>query len=218
MKHLKLLLVLLVAVFSCDNNDDEQTNPVTPTDGFTHNNVFYPTPNAYFEIDEDDDNADVGNDGFPDDYAFFFSNGRMFDNAANVNGVTNDYLLSLNTSNWVFLNIEVGDNPSLANAGPQPGNTYIVSSINDSVIIENGQIDVLNPAYFNNNIEFGIGNETIGVFNFPGLVGPTVTFNAINIDNVNPENSTVDVDYTFMNVDGEIITGHYEGTFGIILD
>lgn len=218
MKSIKLLLVVLITVFSCDNNDDEQTDPVTPTDGFTHNNVFYPTPNAYFEIDEDDDDPNIGGDGFPDDYAFFFSNGRMFDNTANVNGVTNDYLFSINTTNWVYLNVEVVDNPSLANAGPQPGNTYIVSSVNDSVIIENGQIDALNPAYFNNNIEFGIGNETNGVFNFPGTQVPTVTINAINIDNANPENSTVDINYMFMNTDGEVITGHYEGTFGIILD
>ncbi|MDX1272743.1 hypothetical protein [Bizionia paragorgiae] len=218
MKHIKLLLVVLITVFSCDNNDDEQTNPVTPTDGFTHNNVFYPTPNAYFEIDEDDDDPNIGGDGFPDNYSFFFSNGRMFDNEIHVNGVNDDYLFSLNTTNWVFLNVEVEDNPSLSNAGPLPGNTYIVSSIHDSVIIEDGQIEPLNPVYINNNTEFGIGSENTGIFNFPGTQGPTVTINAINIDNANQENSTVDIDYTFMNGDGEVITGHYEGTFGIILD
>jgi len=218
MRHIKLILVLLITVFSCDNNDDEQTDPVVPTDGFTHNSIFYPTPNAYFEIDEDDDDANIGGDGFPDNYSFFFSNGRMFDNEIYVNGVNDDYLFSLNTTNWVFLNVEVEDNPSLANGGPLPGNTYIVSSIHDSVIIENGLIEPLNPIYINNNTEFGVGSENAGVFNFPGVVGPTITINALNMDNVNPAESTVDVDYTFMNGDGEIITGHYEGTFGIILD
>lgn len=218
MKHIKLILVLLITVFSCDNNDDEQTDTVTPTDGFTHNSIFYPTPNAYYEIDEDDDDPNIGGDGFPDNYSFFFSNGRMFDNEIYVNGVNDDYLFSLNTTNWVFLNVEVEDNPSLANAGPLPGNTYIVSSIHDSVIIEDGLIEPLNPVYINNNTEFGVGSENTGIFNFPGAVGPTITINALNMDNTNPAESTVDVDYTFMNGDGEIITGHYEGTFGIILD
>ena len=217
-KHIKLILVLLITVFSCDNNDDEQTDTVTPTDGFTHNSIFYPTPNAYYEIDEDDDDPNIGGDGFPDNYSFFFSNGRMFDNEIYVNGVNDDYLFSLNTTNWVFLNVEVEDNPSLANAGPLPGNTYIVSSIHDSVIIEDGLIEPLNPVYINNNTEFGVGSENTGIFNFPGAVGPTITINALNMDNTNPAESTVDVDYTFMNGDGEIITGHYEGTFGIILD
>ncbi|TYB77313.1 hypothetical protein ES677_01115 [Bizionia gelidisalsuginis] len=220
MKNINIILVLIsLFAFSCDNNDDEQTDPVVPTDGFTHNNIFFETPNAYFEIDEEDDDPNIGGDGFPDNYSFFFSNGRMFDNdLANVNGVNDDYLFSLNTTSWVFLNVEVQDNPSLANAGPLPNNTYVVSSIHDSVIIENGQIDALSPIYINNNTEFGIGSENVGIFNFPGPVGPSITFNAITIDNANPTESTVDVDYTFMNEDGEIITGHYEGTFGIILD
>ncbi|WP_397363108.1 hypothetical protein [Olleya sp. R77988] len=216
MKTIKTLLVLLIiTAFSCDNNDDAQTDPVTPTDGFTHNSVFYETANAYFEIDEDDDSP---SDGFPDNYSFFFSNGRMFDNDANVNGSSGDFLFSLNTTNWVFLNIEVSDNPSLANTGPSAGNTYVVSSINDTVIIENGQIDALTPSYFNNSIEFGTGNENVGIVNTPGTQGSSITINAINLDANNPAASTIDVDYTMMNQNGEIITGHYEGTFGVILD
>jgi hypothetical protein len=117
----------------------------------------------------------------------------------------------------VFLNIEVSDNPSLTNTAPSAGNTYIVSS-NDSVIIENGQIDSLNPSYFNGGFEFGTGNENVGVINTPGTQGPSVTINAINVDANNPSASTINVDYTFFNQIGEIITGHYEGTFGVILD
>jgi len=219
MKSIKtLLIVFTIAIFSCDNNDDAQTDLVNPTDGFTHNTVFYETPNAYFEIDEDDDGPNVGGDGYPDNYSFFFSNGRMFDNDTNINGSSGDYLFSLNTTNWVFLNVEVQYNPSLANSGPTAGNTYIVSSINDTVIIENGLIDALNPAYFNGGFEFGTGNENVGVYNWPGAVGPTITINAINLDANNPTASTIDVDYTLMNQNGEVITGHYEGTFGVILD
>ncbi|NRD21382.1 hypothetical protein HNV08_15100 [Winogradskyella eckloniae] len=220
MKTIKSLLVLLIlTIVSCDNNDDAQTDPGNPSDGFTHNGVFYETPNAYFEIDEDDDDPLIGGEGFPDNYSFFFSNGRMFDNDPNnVNGLNDDYLFSLNTTNWVFLNVEVQDNPSLANSGPLAGITYVVSSVNDSVIIEDGQITGLNPMFINSGVEFGTGSETIGVFNWPGAVGPTITINAINLDSNNPANSTIDVDYTFMNTAGETITGHYEGTFGVILD
>lgn len=221
MKSIKFLfaVLLVITMFNCDNNDDAQTDPVTPTDGFTHNNVFYNTPNAYFEIDEDDDDPNIGGDGYPDNYSFFFSNGRMFDNdPANVNGLNDDFLFSLNTTNWVFLNVEVVDNPSLSNAGPSAGNTYVVSSINDSVIIENGQINGLNPAYFINGVEYGTGDENVGVFNTPGTQGPSITINTIDIDANNPSASTIDVDYTFMNQNGEVITGHYEGTFGVILD
>ncbi|OBX20135.1 MULTISPECIES: hypothetical protein [Bizionia] len=215
MKNLKTLLVLLIfTVFSCDNNDDLQTDPITPTEGFTHNNVFYPTPNAYFEIDD----GDVDNNGMPDSYSFFFSNGRMFDNDANVNSSSGDYLFSLNTTNWVYLNVQVSDNPSLDAAGPLPGNTYVVSSITDTVIIENAQIDALSPVYITSNVEFGMGNENVGVFNFPGTQGPSITINAINIDNNNPTESTVNADYVFLNQNGETIVGHYEGTFGVILD
>ena len=47
---------------------------------------------------------------------------------------------------------------------------------------------------------------------------PTVTINAINIDNNSPANRTVDIDYTFLDTDGISITGHYEGILVIILD
>lgn len=206
------LLVVVLIVLSCDNNDDNSTTP--SIDGFTYNNVFYETPNAYIEADEEDNN----NDGFPDNYTFFFTDGRMFDNDANVNGSSGDYLFSLNTTKLAFLKILVSDNPSLATSQPAAGNTYIVSSIEDTVIIHDGQIDPLTPSYLNNNIEFGIGNENVGTFHLPGAVVPTITINAMNLDFANPQNSTLDIDYSFMNTDGEVITGHYEGTFGVILD
>lgn len=214
MKKYFILLVTTLTLFSCDNNDDAQTNPTNPTDGFTYNNTFYDTPNAYIEVDQEDDN----NDTFPDNYTFFFTDGRMFDNDANVNSSSGDFLFSVNTTKLAFLHILVSDNPSLANAQLSAGNTYIVSSIKDTVIIHDGQIDPLANPYFNNGIEFGIGNENIGTFHFPGTVVPTITINAMNLDSANQQNSTLDVDYSFMNTNGEIITGHYEGTFGVILD
>lgn len=205
-----LLVVLLIV--SCDNNDDGSIAPLT--DGFTYNNTFYETQNVYIEIDEEDHN----NDGFPDNYTFFFTDGRMFDNDANVNGSSGDFLFSLNTTRLVFLHMLVSDNPSLSTAFPSAGNTYIVSSTENTVVIHDGQIDPLTPPYLNNQIEFGVGNENIGTFHLPGAVGPTITINAMSLDFSNPENSTLDVDYTLMNTNGEIISGHYEGTFGVILD
>ena len=62
--------------------------------------------------------------------------------------------------------------------------------------------------------------ETVGVWYYVGTVGPMVTINAINIDTNTPENSTVDLDYTFptTSLNSTVITGHYEGTLGVILD
>lgn len=215
MKNLKLLALLLaILITACDNNDDAVTPTITPTDGFTYNNTFYETANAYINIDEDDDN----NDGRPDNYTFFFTDGRIYDNDNNANGSSAEYLYSLNTTKLAFLNILTSDNPSLANAGLLPNTTYIVSSIEDTVIIHDGQIEPLVPPFTSSNIGFGEGNENVGTFHLPGPVVPTITFNALNIDNNNPANSTIDADYTLRNTNGEIITGHYTGTFGIILD
>lgn len=207
----KIIILIVVSVFllSCDNNDDVASS----TDGFTYNSVFYETPNIYFEIDEDDDSPA---DGYPDSYTFFFTNGRMFDNDANVNGTITDYLYSTNTTRLVFLNVEVSDNPSLAQSLPSAGNTYVVSSINDSVIIHNGQINSVN--YSQNGFTFGVGDENIGVFHFPGPIAPTITINNFTYDNANPSNSTIDVSYMFQNENGEFINGDYQGTLGIILD
>lgn len=205
-----ILLLTIITLISCDNNDDTSTTP--QTDGFTYNNTFYETPNAYFQIDDD-------NGGQPLRYAFFFTNGRIFDNDANVGGTTNDYLFSTNTTEMVFLKVLVSDNPSLANGNlPTAGNTYIVSSVENSVIAHGFQTNSLNSSYFNNGIEFGIADENTGTYHFSGIQGPTITINAINLNSSNPANSTINADYRFMNVNGEVITGHYKGTFGIILD
>lgn len=213
-KYLIILLVLNIAFISCDENDDAQTDPVNPTDGFVHNTVFYETANAYFQIDEEDDD----NDNLPDNYTLFFTNGRLFDNdPAAVNGLTDDLLLSINTTSFVFLQIEVSDNPSLTTGPLQAGNTYVVSS-NNSVIIENGQVNPIQPPFFTGGFEFGLGDENVGVFNFPGVQGPSITIDAINLDIANPSNSTIDATYIFMNQLGEVITGNYSGTFGVFFD
>lgn len=212
MKTLKLLIaVTIITLTSCtqDNNDDTSTAP--QTDGFTHNNTFYETPNAYFQID--DDNNPRKN------YAFFFTDGRIFDNDANVSNSTGDYLFSTNTTKMVFLKILVSDNPSLANNTlPSAGNTYRASSVRKSVIAHGFQVNSLNPVYTNNGIEFGVADENTGTYHLPGVQGPTITINAINIDSNNIANSTINADYRFMNTNGVVITGHYEGTFGVILD
>lgn len=211
MKRSALLSIFSIVffAFSCDSNDDTSNSPVL--DGFTHNNVFYETPNAYIEIDEDDNNT------FPDNYTIFFTDGRMYDNDLNVNGSSGDYLFSLNTTKLVFLQIEASDNPSLNGLGLQPNTSYVVSN-QDSVIIYNAQIDALNPSFFINNVEFGVGNENAGVINTPNNASSTITFTEINIDTNNLLNSTIEADYIFVNQVGESITGTYKGTFGLILD
>jgi len=106
----------------------------------------------------------------------------------------------------------------LNNSIPTAGNTYTASSTDDTVIIHDGMIISLLPPFISDSLEFGMGSETAGTFHTPGIVGPTLTINQLNIDVNMPENSNIDVDYTFMNQNGEIITGHYVGSFGAILD
>ena len=229
MKIIKSLLILLaVTMFSCDSNDDEVTpdpvDPSTTLDGFTHheNNttpVFYPTSNAYIEIDEDNDDAYPL---APDYYGFFFLNGRLYDNNTDINGTSDEVLLSVNTTQFVVLSIDVAVNPSLQSGiPPTAGNTYIASS-NDSNVVTDLQVDSSSPQTFINidgtNVEFGEGNETNSTIYSPATLGHSVTINAINIDTVNPTNSTIDVDYTFVNTSGELISGHYEGTLGVFED
>ncbi len=210
-----ILVLIALNISSCDNNDD--TTASTSNDGFAFNNTFYETVNAYYEIDTDDDNPTIGNDGFPDNYTFFLTDGRMFDNDTQVNTSDGEYLFSMNTTRLAFLHIRVEDNPSLANSAPTPGNTYNVVN-SDSVIIHDAQINSLTTPYFNNGIEFGEADENIGTYHTPGVAACTLTVNAMNIDTTNLANSTIDIDYTFMDQNGALITGHYEGTLGIILD
>lgn len=227
MKTIKLLLVVLgITAFSCDNNDDAQTDPVTPTDGFTHNNVFTPTANAYFEIDEDDDSP---NDGFPDEYNFFFLDGRMADgDDPGAPATANEYVFSLNTSNFVFFNLNVQDNPSLANSAPVAGGTYVGDLYNvttnatpDTVIVEGytGSMIPFSTPYIINGVEYGNpSGDDYSNAQGANNATPTLTVNAINIDSVNPSQSTIDVDYVYVNLLGETFTGHYEGTLGVFQD
>lgn len=213
-----LILFFTIVFINCDNNDDLQNTPQSSTDGFTYNNTFYETANTYIDIDEDDDDPIIGSNGFPDSYTFFFTDGRMFDNDANVNNSRGDYLYSINTTTLVLLKVLANDNSTLVSSFPIVGSTYVVSSVEDSVIIHDGQIDALVPPYFNNSLEFGMGNENTGTFHLPGIIGPTITINAIDLDPTNPNASTIELTYTFRNENGELLAGHYEGTFGVILD
>ena len=208
-----LLLITALNFSSCDNNDDTGS---PSTDGFTYNNTFYETANAYYEIDVDDDSPNVGGDGFPDEYIFFITDGRMYDNDTTPPGDA-EYLFSTNTTKLAFLQIRVLDNPSLASSAPIAGGTYNIAN-SDSVIIHNGQINSLSTPFLNNGIEFGEPDENIGTYHTPGTGACTLTVNAINIDNTTPTNSTIDIDYSFMDQNGDIITGHYQGTLGVILD
>lgn len=223
MKILKTFLLLLtILLVSCDNNDDQQATPATPTDGFTHNNTFYATENAYITTDQQDAN----NDGYPDYYNFFFSNGRVTDTYGD-NGIGWAYAYSDNTTQLVKLKILVASNTSLATGTIAVGNTYIASSIltagfnagfsSDSFVSYNLQTSGANFGV-ENGFSFYHIPEVTGVWNYAGTVGPSITINAINIDSNTPENSTINVTYTFMNTNGDIITGEYQGTLGLILD
>lgn len=206
------LIALVFILLSCDSNDDI-VNDISNPDGFTYGQSLFETPNAYIEVDEEDDN----NDGFPDNYSFFFTNGRMYDNDNKENGSAGDFLFSVNTTEWVFLNVLSAQNPSLTSGSPVAGNTYFVNK-NNSVILHDGQINSLIPPFLNSGFEFGMGDENIGTFHTSGITGPSITINQLDIDVFVPENSYLDAEYTFINQNGETITGHYKGSLGIILD
>ncbi|WP_299107813.1 hypothetical protein [uncultured Winogradskyella sp.] len=222
MKKLKLLIIVSILTFTnCDNNDDAVTT--VSTDGFTINATFYDTENAYITIDQIDSN----NDGLPDYYNFFFTDGRMTDTFGDV-GVGHAYAYSLNTTSKLVKLKVLADtsNPSLTTSAIAAGQTYVASSIltngfssgfsTDSFIGYNLQV---NAAFgTDNGIDYSHISENLGTWYYPGTMGPTVTINAINIDYSAPTNSTIDIDYTFLATDGTLISGHYEGTLGIILD
>jgi len=123
-------------------------------------------------------------------------------------------------------------NPNLTNT-LTAGETYVASSILTTSL--NG-FGVTNSGFSNDSFVsydlqpggsiFGTENgfdfqhipEVVGVWHYVGTVGPSITINAINIDNNTPTNSTINVDYTFLDTNGDTISGHYEGTLGIILD
>jgi len=212
-----LLLTVALSSVSCDNNDDIQSSP---QDGFTVNSTFYATPNVYITIDQ----SDINVDGQPDYYNFFFTDGRITDTFGD-SGVGYMYAYSTNTTKLVKLKIIDGSsNPNLVN-GPTSGQTYVASSI------YTGSTGFSKDSFVSHDLQqgstiFGSENgfsftqipEAIGFWYYPGTTAPTITINAINIDSTTPSNSTIDVDYTFLDTNGITITGHYEGLLGIILD
>lgn len=229
LKTTLLLFLILITFLSCDNNDDTQTTPLTPQDGFTIGGTFYETPNAYIAIDQ----FDRDNNGKADYYTFFFTDGRMTDTYGDQ-GLGYAHNFSTNITKLVKLQVfEGASNPNLTNT-LTVGDTYVASSILTTSI--NG-FGVTNSGYskdsfiaydlqagtpiFGNENGFDFTSnppEVVGVWHYVGTTGPTITINAINIDTNTPSNSTIDVDYTFLDTNGNTITGHYEGTIGIILD
>ena len=216
-----LISILLTTAISCDNNDDTQNTPSTPNDGFTINNTFYETPNAYITIDQ----LDNDNDNHPDYYNFFFTDGRITDTYGDV-GIGYAYAYSTNTTNLVKLQVFESDNPSLTSGVLTAGNTYLASTTlysssdgfsKDSFASYNLQTG--NTIFgTENGFDFAGLPEVIGIWHYPNNTNPSLTINAINIDSITPANSTINVDYSFIDTSGVTITGHYEGTLGVILD
>jgi len=196
-----VILALFLTLSSCDQNDDV----ASPTDGFTNNGTFYETTNCYIEFDEDLPSTE---------FNLFFLNGRMFDNVNHsASGSTNDYLFTLNTTNFVFYNIRDVENPSIlvpSYPNIQTGVTYTGGN-SDTVIIANGQITDLN--YSVSGYAWGEGVDGVGLVG----QGGTIVINSYNYDPVT-QTGTINVDYQSLNNIGQVITGHYEGTLGVILD
>ncbi len=204
------LSIMLLGLYACEKNDDEQTNPNNPTDGFTINGIFYDTPNCYIEFD--DDNS-------PNEFNLFFLNGRMYDNQTNVNNSSGDYLFSTNMTNFVFYNIRALENPDIVipqYPNIQTGKQY-AGGASDSVIVHDGQVVSLSPPFTSNGFEFGMPDPDVGTIHYPGASGPFITINDYTYDS-NTQTGSIDVDYQFTDMNGVNITGHYEGTLGVILD
>lgn len=203
-----LVITLILNLISCDQNDDTPS----PTNKFTSAGLDFETPNCYIEFDEfNDNNAN---------FNLFFLDGKMYDNDANVNGSSGDYLFSTNTTNFVFYNITAFDNPSIEipqYPNIQTGISYIGSD-NDSVIIHDFTIDALTPNFNLNGINFGMPDETTGVIHQP-MSGntKTITINSFNFD-FTSQTGDINVDYQFLDINGNTITGHYEGSLGVFLD
>ncbi len=195
-------------IVSCDKNDDIST----ATNSFESNNISYDTPNCYIEFDEFTDNNASFN--------LFLLNGRMFDNDANVNGSSGDYLFSLNTSNFVFYNIRAIENPSIETPqypNIQTGINYIGSD-NDSVIIHGFSVNPLSPNFDSNGVNYGMPNEGSGVVHEPSPGSTnTITINTYSVD-LMAKTGQIDLDYQFLDALENTITGHYEGSFGVFQD
>jgi hypothetical protein len=224
-----IIFIMILSQISCDNNDDTQNTPSNPSDGFTISNTLHETPNAYIAIDQ----YDRDSNGKADYYTFFFTDGRITDTYGDQ-GLGYAYNYSTNITNLVKLQVfEGASNPNLTNT-ITAGDTYVASSTLTNSL--NG-FGVTNAGYSKDSFisynlqagtpTFGTENgfdftsnppETVGTWHYAGTTPPTITINAINIDSNTPSNSTIDVDYTFIDTFGVTITGHYQGTLGIILD
>lgn len=198
--YITIILILSLSLFSC--NEDDNTE-VLPNNGFTVGTTFYETPMCYIEFDEDDQT----------EFNLFFLNGRMYDNDTNVNGSSGDYLFTLNTTNFVFYNIRDVENPSITNPYPniQTGITY-TGGASDTVILTNGQINDLTPSFSNNGFTFGEGAGGT-----TQAQGGTIVINSYSFDS-STQTGSINVDYQSLGVAGNVISGHYEGSVGVIFD
>jgi len=201
------IIFLTIIIFSCDQNDDVST----PVNQFTVSGTSYDTPNCYIEYDID------GNDQFN----LFFTDGRMYVNEPHVNGSSNEYLFSIDTSNLVFFNIKEADNPSITI--PQypnivPGTSYIGSD-SDTVIMHSFSMNSLTPIFNYNGFEFGEPDSIGGGVAHQPMPGntKTITINSFNFDTTT-QTGNINVDYQFLDSLGNSIIGHYEGSLGVIFD
>lgn len=205
-----VLILILLSVISCDQNDDD--TQTAPSNKFTSANIDFETPNCYIEFDEfSDNNAN---------FNLFFLDGRMYDNDANENGSSGDYLFSLNTTNFVFYNITAFDNPSIEipqYPNIQTGIAYIGSD-SDSVIAHDFIVEQLSPNFNSNGFDFGMADEDTGIVHqpMPGNT-KTITINSYSFDTTT-QTGQINVDYQFLDTGGNLITGHYEGTLGVFFD
>lgn len=193
-----LLIIIAFNLIACDQNNDI----VTPTNGFTVGSTFYETPNCYIEFDEDNQS----------EFNLFFLNGRMHDNTTYPNGVTNDYLFTLNTTNFVFYNIRDIENPSIITPSYpniQTGITYVGGN-SDTVILSDG---IINDLGFTSS-GFNFGQATGGTQH---TAGGTIVINSYNY-NPTTQTGSINVDYQGLGPAGNVISGHYEGNLGVILD
>jgi len=206
---LKTTLILFILLqISCDQNDDVPT----PVNKFTVAGIDYETPNCYIEFDTDNP---------PSQFNLFFSNGRMFDNDARINGSSGEYLFSTNTSNFVFYNITEADNPSITTPSYLNivlGTPYIASD-GDSVIMHDFSVNSLTPNFNSNGFDFGEPDSMGGGVLHQQMPGNTTTITINNYNfNASTQTGTIDVDYQFLDALGNTITGHYDGTLGVIFD
>jgi len=209
-------LVFSLLITSCDNNDDTQSDPSNPTDGYSLNGNFYETPNAYITIDQ----TDANNDNFPDYYGFYFLDGRMTDHYGDL-GIGNAYAFSTNTTRLARFRLDNSQNPSLNSGTLTAGQTYIsLTGANRSTVVGYNLQTATSIFGTINGVDYAMLDTTLGNWHYcdPDLLVPSVTINAINIDSNTPANSTIDVDYTFKDLQGNPVVGHYEGKLGVILD